>query len=150
MKICITGSLSSGKTTASKILSNKRGPLFSADSVVKSFYKKIKFKKIISLKFKIKNVSNIKNTLKKRILKDNSKIKVLEKIIHPFVRKEMINLWKNKNKKFTFFEIPLLVESKLMKNFVLIFIKAKKILDWNDFCQKAEIENYLRFLTINN
>ena len=40
MKIGITGSLASGKTAASKILSNKRGPLFSADSVVKSLYKK--------------------------------------------------------------------------------------------------------------
>ena len=34
-KIGITGSLASGKTTASKILSNKAGPLFSADYVVK-------------------------------------------------------------------------------------------------------------------
>ena len=38
-KICITGSLASGKTTASKILSLKRGPLFSADEVVKKLYK---------------------------------------------------------------------------------------------------------------
>ena len=150
MKICITGSLSSGKTTASKILSNKRGPLFSADSVVKSFYKKIKFKKIISLKFKIKNVSNIKNTLKKRILKDNSKIKVLEKIIHPFVRKEMYKFMKkNKNKKFTFFEIPLLVESKLMKNFdVIFFIKAKKNLRLKRFLSKGG--NRKLFKILNN
>ena len=34
-KIGITGSLSSGKTTASKFLSNRRGPLFSADNEVK-------------------------------------------------------------------------------------------------------------------
>ena len=39
IKIGITGSLSSGKTTASKILANKRGPLFSADKVVKNFTK---------------------------------------------------------------------------------------------------------------
>ena len=38
-KIAITGSLSSGKTTASKILAAKRGPLFSADAVVKKLYK---------------------------------------------------------------------------------------------------------------
>ena len=35
IKIGITGSIASGKTTASKILSNKRGPLFSADNEVK-------------------------------------------------------------------------------------------------------------------
>ena len=38
IKIGITGSLSSGKTTASKILSSSRGPLFSADKTVKEFY----------------------------------------------------------------------------------------------------------------
>jgi len=54
--------------------------------------------------------------------------KKLEKIIHPLVRKEMFKfLNKNKKKKLLFFEIPLLVESKLTKYFdVVIFIKAKK------------------------
>ena len=35
-KIGITGSLASGKTSASRILSKGRGPLFSADTVVKN------------------------------------------------------------------------------------------------------------------
>ena len=39
-KIGITGSLASGKTTASKILSKGKGRLFSADEVVKQLYKK--------------------------------------------------------------------------------------------------------------
>ena len=41
-KIAITGSLASGKTTASKILSLNRGPLFSADKIVKNLYQKKK------------------------------------------------------------------------------------------------------------
>ena len=40
MKIGITGSLASGKTTASKIISAKKGPLFNADYVVKKIYAK--------------------------------------------------------------------------------------------------------------
>jgi len=40
----ITGSLSSGKTTASKFLSKKRGPLFSADKAVKELYRNKQFK----------------------------------------------------------------------------------------------------------
>ncbi len=40
IKIGITGSIASGKTTASKILSYKQGPLFSADEAVKKLYKK--------------------------------------------------------------------------------------------------------------
>ena len=150
MKIGITGSLASGKTAASKILSSKRGPLFSADSVVKSLYKKKRVKKIISLKFKIKNIKKIKYDLKKKILKDTSQIRVLEKIIHPLVRKEMYKFMKkNKNKKFTFFEIPLLVESKLMKNFdIIFFIKAKKNLRLKRFLSKGG--NIKLFKTLNS
>ena len=38
IKIGLTGSLASGKTTASKIISKGRGPLFSADKEVKKLY----------------------------------------------------------------------------------------------------------------
>ena len=40
IKIGITGSISSGKTTASKIISKSKGPLFSADRVVRNLYLK--------------------------------------------------------------------------------------------------------------
>ena len=39
-KIGITGSIASGKTTASQIISRRRGALFSADKVVRNLYKK--------------------------------------------------------------------------------------------------------------
>ena len=45
---------------------------------------------------------------------------------------------KNKNKRYVFFEIPLLVESKLMKKFdVIIFIKANKSLRFKRFLLKG-------------
>ena len=60
MKIGITGSLASGKTTASKILAKKRGPLFSADSAVKDIYRNPYFKSLVSKTFKIKSNKKIK------------------------------------------------------------------------------------------
>ncbi len=128
IKIGITGSLASGKTSASKFLSSKRGPLFSADRAVKEIYKNSTFKSLISKKFKIKNNNQIKKNLKKMILNNSANIKRLEKIIHPLVRKKMKKFTaKNKNKKLLFYEIPLLIESKLMKYFdKIIFIKSKK------------------------
>ena len=89
MKVGITGSLASGKTTASKILSVGRGPLFSADAVVKKLYSKDSFKKIIIKKLNLKNSSNIKKSLREKIKEDRLNIQKLEKIIHPLVRKEM-------------------------------------------------------------
>ena len=110
IKIGITGSIASGKTTASKLLSYNRGPLFSADTVVKKLYKNNNFKGLLKRKFNIEKNSNLKNSLKRKILKDKKNIKKLEKIIHPLVRKEMKKFpISNKKKKTLFYEIPLLI-----------------------------------------
>jgi dephospho-CoA kinase len=150
IKIGITGSIASGKTTASKILSNKRGPLFSADKAIKKFYKNINFKKKIIKEFNLKKNSNLKNQLKEKILIKKENIKKLEKIIHPMVRTEMNKFsftYKKKGK--IFYEIPLLVESKLMKYFdIIIFIKARKELRLKRF--KANGGNQELFNMLNN
>ena len=88
IKIGITGSLASGKTTASRILSKSRGPLFSADKVVKKLYEKKSFRYLISKKFGIENNSQIKKSIKKLIFKNKSNLRKLEKIVHPLVRKK--------------------------------------------------------------
>ena len=135
----ITGSLASGKTTAGKILAQKRGLLFSADKVVKNLYSQISFKKLVSKKLKFKLDSNFKSKVKEKIFYNKKNIKIVEKIVHPKVRKEMHNfIKKNKYKKFLFFEIPLLIEGKLMKNFdYIIFIKSKKKLRLKRYLQKG-------------
>ena len=93
IKIGITGSLASGKTTASKILSFRRGPLFSADKAVKDLYKNKHFKSLVCKRFKIKNNTQLKKSLKKLILTNKNNIKRLERIIHPLVRKKMKNVF---------------------------------------------------------
>ena len=150
IKIGITGSLASGKTTASKILSFRRGPLFSADKVVQELYKGKQFKSFVSRKFKIKTNNQVKKSLKMLILKNKNNIKKLERIIHPLVRKKMKNFTsKNKNKKLLFYEVPLLIESNLMKYFnVIVFIKAKKQLRLNRFLSKKG--NKKLFNLLNN
>ena len=148
IKIGITGSLASGKTTASKVLSSRRGPLFSADRAVKDLYKNKHFKSLVSRKFRIKNNSQLKKSLKKIVLKNKVNIKKLERIIHPLVRKKLKNFTsKNRNKKLLFYEIPLLIESKLMKHFnVVVFIKAKKQLRLRRFKSKSGDEKLFNLL----
>ena len=138
IKVGITGSLASGKTTASKILSYRRGPLFSADKVVRELYQKRDFKNTLCKKFNLQNKNKIKINLKKKILKDSRNIRKLEKIIHPLVRNRMESFTnKNKKRKTLFYEIPLLIESKLMENFdVIIFIKARKKIRLKRFLSK--------------
>ena len=67
-RIGITGSLASGKSTAVKILKEK-GPVFSADKIVKKLYKQNNFKKYISKKLRIKNYSIVKSLIKKKNFK---------------------------------------------------------------------------------
>ena len=148
IKIGITGSVASGKTTASKLLSLGRGPLFSADKAVNELYQDKNFKSLIRKKFRIKKDNRIKSYLKNLILENKKNIKKLEKIIHPLVRKKMQNFTsQNKNKKFLFYEIPLLIESKLMKYFnVVIFIKAKKQLRQRRFQLKSGNKKFFNLL----
>ncbi len=148
IKIGITGSLSSGKTTASKILSLRRGPLFSADKVVKEFYLNKHFRSLISKKFKIRNNNQIKKSLKKLVLDNKKNLKNLENLIHPLVRKKMRNFTlKNRGKKLLFYEIPLLIESHLMKHFnLIIFIKAKKQIRLKRFQSKGGNKNLFNLL----
>ena len=126
IKIGITGSIASGKTTASKIISGKKWPLFSADEVVQKLYKKKSFKVLICKKIGIKSYAHFKKKIRENILNNKRNLILLEKIIHPLVRKEMFAfLKKYKQKKLLIFEIPLLVENKLIKYFdKVIFIKS--------------------------
>ena len=128
IKIGITGSLASGKSTVAKLISLNKYPIFSADNAVKTLYKKRIFTKKIQKQFHFKNARNLKNKIKNLIKKDKKVLKKLEMILHPLVRKEMGEfIKKKKNNKITIFEIPLLIESKLTRYFdFVVFVGAKK------------------------
>ena len=138
IKIGITGSLSSGKSTVAKLMSKGKYPVFNADSTVANLYKKKYFIKKIKRKFNIKNSKNIKKEIKNLVKKNKKNIRKLESMIHPLVRKEMRALMlSKKNKKVLIFDIPLLVESKLMKYFdVIVFVGARRNLRLKRYLRK--------------
>mgnify|MGYP003695020357 CR=1 FL=1 len=148
IKIAITGSIASGKTTASEILSYKRGPLFSADNEIKKLYKDKNFKNYLIKKFLIRKNSNLKYSLILKIFEDKKNLIKLEKIIHPQVRKRMkMFSIKNKNKNKIFYEIPLLFENKLTKYFdVIIFIKTSKTTRLKRFKSRGGDKNLFNIL----
>jgi len=148
IKIGITGSIASGKTTVAKLLAGKKCSLFNADDEVRSIYKTFIFKKTIQKKFNLNSKKNIKEKIKKIVVKDKKNLKKIEKIVHPFVRKRMKNfVKKNRNKKALIFEIPLLVESKLMKNFnKIIFVNSKKKLRLKRYLKKGKNKKIFNLL----
>ena len=148
IKIGITGSLASGKSTVAKILASKKYPLFDADKAVKKIYRTNIFKTKILKKFKLKSKNNIKNNIKKIISKNEKLLKDLEKIIHPIVRKQIRNFLKsNKKKKFVIFEIPLLIESKLMKNYdKIILVNSRRDLRLKRYLKRGNNKKIFNLL----
>ena len=65
IKIGVTGSIASGKTTVARMLSRRKYPLFDADREVGKIYKKNSFKNKVYKKFNLKNKKNIKKKNKK-------------------------------------------------------------------------------------
>ena len=168
MKIGITGSLSSGKSSVAKILSKNNRLLFSADKAVKDFYSNHQFKKKIKKKLKLKK-KNIKEEIRTKLLKEEISLVELGAIIHPFVRRKMREFYKkNIRKEIVFFEIPLLIESKLMNffDYIILVVAPRKdrlkrylknggknemfyLLDKNQISAKKKIK-YCDYLIVNN
>jgi dephospho-CoA kinase len=129
MKIGITGSISSGKSTVSNLFLKDKNLIFSADKIVKDLYNNNDFKKKISKRFKIRK-DQIKKEIKKKLLTKKITLKSLGKIVHPIVRKKMLSFYKkNKHKNVLVFEIPLLIENKLMNffDFIILVTASRKI-----------------------
>ena len=107
IKIGITGSLASGKSTVAKMISSRKYPFYNADTAVKKIYQTNTFKTKVFKKFKLKNTKNIKNKIKKIISSDKKFLKVLEKIIKSKIGNERLpmivvdkNLQFSNNKEF--------------------------------------------------
>ena len=139
IKIGVTGSLASGKSTVVKLISKRKYPIFDADKIVSNLYKKRVFIKKIKKKFNIMNSKNLKKDIREILKKKTKKLKELEKNIHPFVKKEINFFIKTKKrKKILIFDIPLLIESKLIKKFnIILFVSAKRNLRMRRYLKKG-------------
>jgi len=128
VKVGILGPVGSGKSFVANIFRTLGFNVFSADEVVSKIYQNNRIvNKKISKSFRLKLYKNRinKEELREFVKKYPKKFKFLNKIIHPIVRKELINfLEKNKNKKLVILDVPLLIENKLFK-FVDIFVYIK-------------------------
>ena len=107
--------------------------------------------------------------IKARLLRKEITLNELGTIFHPFVRQKMKDFYKkNKKRNIIFFEIPLLVESKLMSffDFIILVVSPKKIrlkrylknggieamfsiLDKNQLPEKKKLK-YCDYLIVNN
>jgi dephospho-CoA kinase len=132
----LTGNLASGKTLALKLLEKKGAVIFDADKKIHQYYHSPStiFYKKIAQKFPqaLKGGRICRKALGTIVFSDKTKLRQLEKIIHPPVIKELKG-WVKKNRKkdgIYIAEVPLLFEKGLQDYFdaVILVYVAKKIL----------------------
>jgi len=148
----ILGDIGSGKSFISKQF---KCPVFRADYEVNKIYRKSKscYKKLKKkLPKYIKSYPINKIELTTAILANKYNIKKIVSIVHPLVRKKMINfLKKNTKRKLVVLDVPLLIENNLnKKKYILIFVDSKKAqinvrLEKRKNYNKKIIENLRKF-----
>jgi len=126
IRIALVGSIGSGKTFISKLFGY---PVFNADESVSKIYsnnKKIFYKLKKKLPKFFTDPPIKKEELINTILENTNSLKIISKIVHPEVRKDLQKFIKKHNKKKAIvLDIPLLLENKLnKKKDVIIFVKS--------------------------
>jgi len=128
----IVGEIGSGKTYVSKIFKQYGYNVFDADKVVHNIYKKnTSINQKISEIFKLNSKRVNLKDLARVIIKNPSKLYKLNKIIHPEVKKNLLDfIRKNKKKKLIVLDIPLLLETnfKYFADIVVFVDTADKML----------------------
>ena len=121
--IAITGGIASGKTLFCQELVKKGFSVYYSDNIVHSILEEEKIRLKIIKNFG-KEILDETGRINRKLLGDlvfnnPGKLSVLNKIIHPEVRKKIQQIIDSSKEKYLFFEIPLLVEKGLQKAFDL-------------------------------
>jgi dephospho-CoA kinase len=120
IKVGLTGSIGMGKSTVADMFKNFGCPVFDADKVVHGLYEKGGAGIDIIKSFypaAVVNSAVDREILRSYIAENPDKIRELEILIHPLVKKLRDDFLKtNQNKELLVFDIPLLFETGLNKN----------------------------------
>lgn len=120
IKVGLTGSIGMGKSTVADMFKNFGYPVFDADKAVHDLYEKGGAGIDIIKSFypaAVVNSAVDREILRSYIAENPDKIRELETLIHPLVKKLRDDFLKtNQNKELLVFDIPLLFETGLNKN----------------------------------
>lgn len=130
--VAITGSIGCGKTFLSNLIRNLGYVVYDADKWVKYLYYKKDFLSLIKdnfpQTFDDKGVFN-KRKLRNLVFNDVKELKKLEKLIHPFLKRKLLDIIKKHalNEDFLFIDVALLFE-----------------MHWDKYCNKVIVADVNR------
>lgn len=129
MRIGITGTMSAGKSSVSKIIKDLGFMVYDTDQIVHDYYEKdaVLYSQIIDLLGKEVLDDKLEIDRKKiayKVFNDKKLLEKLESLIFPQVRKDIDTL--SENESLTFFEVPLLFEAQYDDIFDFIIVVDAK------------------------
>ncbi len=129
LKVGLTGSIGTGKSTVEYILNELGAYTIDADKIVHQLLEKPQIIEKIKKKFGkdvIKDGKIDKKKLAQIIFSDKNKKKVLENILHPEVFKQIQNFFKEVEKKdpcaVAVADVPLMIETGSYKNYDIVIV----------------------------
>ena len=121
LKVAIYGKIASGKSTVLKQFADKGYYTISSDEIVANLYKQEKVAKLIGDEFGLDFKKEVdKNTLRQYLNDYPKSKKKLEKLVHPLVKNEILQIFKTINSRIIVVEVPLLYEAKMDNLFDVI------------------------------
>ena len=121
LKIAITGNIASGKSTVEKIIENNGYKVYDTDKIA---HKILENSEEVKKAFKTVD----RKEIAKIVFSSPEKLKLLESIIHPKVKEEILKIF-NSEEKLVFISIPQLFESGFDTLFnKIIYVTADRAL----------------------
>ena len=120
LKVAIVGKIASGKSAVLEVFKRAGYLCLSSDEIVHKLYQRKEIQDKIYRKFKIEPEDNFVNALRKHLKVKSSDLGYLEKLIHPLVKKEIENEFKNSKSNLLVCEVPLLFKAHMENMFDVI------------------------------
>ena len=125
IKIGITGSIGTGKTTVAKMFALFKIPVFDADKEIKKILNNEEIIKKLKKTWPqtIKKNDIDKPKLKSIVFSNKKEKKILEKLLYPYLEEEKNKFLDiNSEKKILVYDIPLIYETKSQKEYDIILL----------------------------
>ena len=120
LKIALVGKIASGKSAVLNIFKDAGYLCLSSDAIVHELYQRSEIRAKIIKRFKLKEDQEFITALTEHLKVKTKDLEILEKIIHPLVKKEIETAFKKSNSRLLIAEVPLLFKAHMENMFDVI------------------------------